>query len=129
MAEEKDLGSPMIDCFKGVWGMGKSKVLWVIVCLAIIPNGLGALSWGQRLQDYYKQGVEKYNRSDFRGALEVWEQGLKRGRDTNNRQATGAFLNVIGVVYDELGDYPKALSYYKKALKIKSEIGDRSGEG
>ena len=35
----------------------------------------------------------------------------------------------LGNVYQSLGDYQKAIEYYKKHLKIAQEIGDRSGEG
>jgi tetratricopeptide (TPR) repeat protein len=41
----------------------------------------------------------------------------------------GDALIIIGMVYSDLGDYPKALSYYEQSLKIKRQIGHRKGEG
>ncbi|MCI0526395.1 MAG: CHAT domain-containing protein, partial [Nitrospira sp.] len=35
----------------------------------------------------------------------------------------------IGGIYDSTGEYPKALSYYQEALKIKKELGDKEVKG
>ena len=35
----------------------------------------------------------------------------------------------LGITYDSLGDYRKAIEYHEKELKIAEEIGDRAGEG
>ncbi len=36
--------------------------------------------------------------------------------------------NILGVVYDQKSDYPRALEYYRKSLKAKAAIKDRTGE-
>jgi hypothetical protein len=38
-------------------------------------------------------------------------------------------LNNIGFIYSSLGDYQTALDYYERSLSIRTEIGDRRGEG
>jgi tetratricopeptide (TPR) repeat protein len=41
-----------------------------------------------------------------------------------------AFLNnELGAVYDDLGQKQEALRYYQQALAIRTEVGDRAGEG
>ena len=40
---------------------------------------------------------------------------------------TSSSNNAIGVVYFQQGNYPKALDYYLKALKIDEELNDKSG--
>ena len=40
----------------------------------------------------------------------------------------GAAYGNLGVAYDSLGDYPRAIDYQERDLKIAIEIGDRAGE-
>ncbi len=84
---------------------------------------------GQSLKDFYQQGSEKFRISDFRGALEAWEKGLAIANSMDNKQAITTFLTTIGIVYQQLSDYPKALSYHEQSLKIIREIEDEKGEG
>ncbi len=39
-----------------------------------------------------------------------------------------ASLTSLGIVYDSLGEYQKAIEFYQQSLAIKREIGDRRGE-
>ena len=41
----------------------------------------------------------------------------------------GASLGNLGLAYDSLGEYRKAIEYHEQSLEISREIGDRSGEG
>lgn len=43
--------------------------------------------------------------------------------------SNSAFVGSLGLVYTNLGPYPKALAYHEQALAIRREIGDRQGEG
>jgi CHAT domain-containing protein len=104
--------------------MRKTKILVLLILLFLIGE-----AWGQSLEDYYKQGVQRYNVSDFRGALEVWEKGLEQAKKLNNKQFIGPSLNNIASVYNVLGDYPKAISYLEQSLKRMGETGDKKGEG
>jgi CHAT domain-containing protein/Tfp pilus assembly protein PilF len=105
----------------------KGGIFLLVAFLLVLP--LAQAAWEQSLQDYFKQGGEKYEISDYRGALEAWEKGLAKAKRMDNKQAISFFLNSIGLVYNDLGDYPKALSYHEQSLKISKEIGDRNGEG
>ena len=98
-----------------------------VVFLFILTFSVNA--WAQSLQDYIKQGEQRYNVSDFRGALEAWEKGLALARKINNKQFTGIFFFHIGNAYGSLSDYLQALSYLEQAMKIFREIGNRKFEG
>ncbi|MDM8548956.1 CHAT domain-containing tetratricopeptide repeat protein, partial [Desulfobacterales bacterium HSG2] len=50
-------------------------------------------------------------------------------KEIGDRRGEGLALTNIGVVYYDLGQYDKALTYYGQALAIDREIGDRRGEG
>ncbi len=41
----------------------------------------------------------------------------------------GVFVNDLAYLYHHMGDYQKALHYFKQSLKIREEIGDKSGVG
>ncbi len=45
------------------------------------------------------------------------------------KKGLASTLNYISIIYRNQGDYPKALTYAFKALKIKEEIGDKNGIG
>ena len=38
-------------------------------------------------------------------------------------------MEISVLLTDSLGDFPKAIEYHEKLLKIAIEIGDRAGEG
>ncbi len=103
----------------------------LIFVLAVVLTA--AFVYGQsdfeRMQTLSYEGAELYNHSDFYGAAQKWEEGLKIARRTVNRQAISVFIGNLGVVYDDLGDYSKAISYHEQALKIFREIGDKKKEG
>jgi tetratricopeptide (TPR) repeat protein len=48
---------------------------------------------------------------------------LKIKMEIGDRNGEGNALGNIGIVYSNLGDYPKAISYYERARKIMKEIG------
>jgi len=44
-------------------------------------------------------------------------------------EISGYLLGSLGILYDQIGSYRKAIEYYEKALAIAQEIGDKRGEG
>ncbi|HEY9877276.1 MAG TPA: CHAT domain-containing protein [Leptolyngbyaceae cyanobacterium] len=76
-----------------------------------------------------QQGLEQYNRSQFREALQSWEQALTIYRDLQNRRGEGGALGSLGLAYRNLGDYRRAINFYEQALSLFREIGDRNREG
>ena len=57
------------------------------------------------------------------------ESALQCARSLNNRPYQGAALGNLGLAYDLLGDYGRAIEFQEKALVIVCEIGDRQAEG
>lgn len=44
-------------------------------------------------------------------------------------EISGYLMGSLGILYNQIGSYKKAIKYHKKALGISREIGDRRGEG
>ena len=101
----------------------------VVLLFTALLAAFSGIAWGQTLEDYYKEGLGRYDRSDFRGALEKLEQGLKLAEKIDDKQAVGTFLTNIGIVYWNSGDYSKAISYHEQSLKMDRQIGDLKEEG
>ncbi|NEQ44173.1 MAG: tetratricopeptide repeat protein [Leptolyngbya sp. SIOISBB] len=86
----------------------------------------GRQSAAQRL---FQQGLEAYNRRQFRQAITAWEQALEMVRATGNRQDEGTILNALGEAFRQLSQYEQAIGFYEEAVNIAREVGDRAGEG
>ncbi|MGD1861591.1 MAG: tetratricopeptide repeat protein, partial [Leptolyngbyaceae cyanobacterium] len=75
------------------------------------------------------QGNQQYRISQFRVALETWEQALTLYREIGDRAGEGAALGNLGNAYNNLGQYERAIDLYEQDLAITRDIGDRAGEG
>jgi CHAT domain-containing protein/Tfp pilus assembly protein PilF len=62
-------------------------------------------------------------------ALKSWQQGLQIYREIKDRKGEASVLGNLGLAYNSLGDYPKAIYYHQQSLKIAQEIKDRLSEG
>lgn len=71
----------------------------------------------QKAVDLFNEGQALYDKSNLRGAAEKWEQVLDISRKINNQQGISVAVNNLSVVYQHLGDYPKALRYYEQVLE------------
>ncbi|MGB3268253.1 MAG: tetratricopeptide repeat protein [Microcoleus sp.] len=89
--------------------------------LAVIPQKAEA----ERL---LAQGNQQYNISQFREALQSWEQALTIYREIGDRQGEANSRGNLGNAYYSLGQYDQAITFHEQSLKIKREIGDRVGE-
>jgi len=75
-----------------------------------------------------QQGVQQYEISQFREALQSWEKALQIYQEIKNRQGEAASLDNLGSAYLSLGQYQKAIDLHKKSLVINREIVNRQGE-
>ena len=75
-----------------------------------------------------EQGNQQYAISQFREALQSWEQALTIYRDLKNRQGEANSLGNLANAYGFLGQFDRAIEFLKQSLVIKREIGDRQGE-
>lgn len=75
------------------------------------------------VQDYQRR------RGLWRDKVLLGETALRLAqREPRSRVHVGTLLNNLGMVYTNLGQRKKALEYYKRALPIRVEVGDRVGE-
>ncbi|MFB2877664.1 CHAT domain-containing protein, partial [Floridanema aerugineum] len=77
----------------------------------------------------FQQGIQQFQTSKFREALQSWQQALAIYREIGDRNGEGQSLGNLGLAYYSLGDYRKAIEYQQQSLAIAREIGDRNGEG
>jgi CHAT domain-containing protein/uncharacterized protein HemY len=75
-----------------------------------------------------QQGVQQYEISQFREALQSWEKALQIYQEIKNRQGEAASLDNLGSAYLSLGQYQEAIDLHKKSLVINREIVNRQGE-
>ncbi|WP_204150468.1 tetratricopeptide repeat protein, partial [Leptolyngbya sp. CCY15150] len=50
-------------------------------------------------------------------------------REIGDRQGEGNTLGNLGIAYNSLGQYERAIEFHQQYLTIAREIGDRQGEG
>ena len=76
----------------------------------------------------FEQGNQQDDISQFREALQSWEQALTIYREIGNRKGEAASLGNLGAAYHSLGQYQKAIDFQQQSLEIEREIGNRQGE-
>ncbi|WP_339610244.1 sensor histidine kinase [uncultured Planktosalinus sp.] len=69
-------------------------------------------------------GMYNWNSGNFQEALNYFYQALEMNaiHSPQNIQGESVYLNNIGLIYQELKQYEKALEIHQKALKIREEI-------
>lgn len=75
-----------------------------------------------------EQGNQQYAISQFREALQSWEQALTIYRDLKNRQGEANSLGNLANAYGFLGQFHRAIEFLEQSLDISEEIEDRQGE-
>ncbi|MEG4406323.1 tetratricopeptide repeat protein [Microcoleus sp. MON2_D5] len=75
------------------------------------------------------QGLQQYQTSQLRAALNSWQQALQIYRALKNRQRQVSILSYLGYAYRSVGNSAKAIEYWQQTLAIAREIKDRYGEG
>ncbi len=72
-------------------------------------------------------GHSLYDKSDFAGARQSYEQALREFRETGAQLGAGQSLEGIGNVLYDSGKTSEAKKYYEAVLGINREIGNQSG--
>jgi len=72
----------------------------------------------------YAQGTPEGRRQ----AIAKYEAALRLWQSLGDRFSQGTTLTRIGIAYNALGEYQKALEYYTQALPLYRAVGDRAGE-
>ena len=84
----------------------------------------------------FQEGIARFNLSEFRAALALWEESLSLFRADNarasffkeSRQGESNTLGGLGSVYIVLGEYDRAIDFHQQQLGIAQEIGYHRGE-
>jgi len=76
-----------------------------------------------------QEGLQQFNRGQFREALENFQKVLVIFREISDRKSEGTTLNNMGEAYRNLGEYPKALDFYSQALAIHKQVSNKAMEG
>ena len=60
-------------------------------------------------------------------ALVLYDTLFEFSRKLGIKKVMATALNMKGVAYYNKGNYPQALEYHQRSLKIREEIGDKKG--
>ena len=63
----------------------------------------------------FEQGIKQLNISQFKEALQSWQQSLAIYREIGDRQGIANCLNNFGLAYYSLGDYRKAIDFFQQS--------------
>jgi len=66
-------------------------------------------------------GNDYYSLGDLNNALLYYDRQLEIARDLNNQKKEGIALNNIALIYQDQGNYDKALEYFNKSLQLTSD--------
>ena len=55
------------------------------------------------------------------------QKAMTKPDSVDDRSGEGDAYGNLGIAYDNMGNFQKAIEYHKKLLKIAKEVGDRSG--
>ncbi|MBE9187091.1 tetratricopeptide repeat protein [Microcoleus sp. LEGE 07076] len=75
-----------------------------------------------------EQGNQQFNISQFREALQSWEQALTIYREIGSREGEANCLGNFGTAYNSLGQFYKAIEFLEQSLEISRKIRDRLAE-
>jgi CHAT domain-containing protein len=74
------------------------------------------------------QGAVQQRTSQFKEAIQSWQQALVIYREIKNQEQEAVALSNIGNAYRYLADYPKAISYLENSLLIARKVQYLRGE-
>ncbi|MEP6580652.1 tetratricopeptide repeat protein [Microcoleus vaginatus GB2-A3] len=105
---------------------------WLMNCAGILlgmnDNTSVAVTREAEADRLFEQGIQQFNITQFREALQSWEQALTIYREIGYRQGEANSLGNLGNAYDSLGQYHRAIEFHEQSLEIEREIGNRQGE-
>jgi len=76
-----------------------------------------------------EQSLKEWTRESSRAAIDKFKSSLDDWKAVHDRNAEGQTLRRIGDVYQVLGEYQNALTFYNQALSLIRKIRDRGSEG
>ena len=101
---------------------------WVKKLARRVGDFLAKIAQEAEADRLLKQANQQYKISQFREALQSWEQALTIYLEIGNRQREAASFGNLGCAYYSLGQYNRAIDFHQQSLVIKREIGAGVGE-
>ncbi|WP_088240416.1 CHAT domain-containing protein, partial [Calothrix rhizosoleniae] len=74
------------------------------------------------------QGSKNWYSSQYKAALQSYQQALKIYRNIKDRRGEGRALNGLGWAYTSLGNQKQAIEYFQQSLSITRDLGDKAVE-
>ncbi len=74
------------------------------------------------LNHLHEEGEKAYYAADYPTALKKFQEGLQHAYTLGDKYYISEALTSIGIVYDDLGEYQKAIMHYQQALEIHRKI-------
>ncbi len=83
----------------------------------------------QKANGLLRQGIQQYQTSQFQVALQTWQEALSVYRyEARDRNAEATVLGNLGMAYNSLAQYAKAIEAFESSLTIFRNSGNRKGE-
>jgi tetratricopeptide (TPR) repeat protein len=73
---------------------------------------------------FHNMSVLAQKQNDRRASITFQEKALKIREEAGDARGAAFCLNEIGLLYDRIGEYPKAIQAYKKSLEYSRQIND-----
>lgn len=81
-----------------------------------------------KAEQLLEQGSQQLEKSQFREALQFFQQALEIYQEIGDRSGEADSQIVLGVVYQSLGQYEQAIEFYQQSLTIRRELNHHTGE-
>ncbi len=69
-------------------------------------------------------GILACNKGDVGSSMVVFQRCLELCRESEDMRCTCQILNNLGIIYQKIGKYEKAVEYHKEAVSIAGQLGD-----
>lgn len=96
--------------------MKKKLACLVLSCAIVVP--LGAVQAKPSMESFLKEGREYTARGEYRKAVFSLSEALSRAQRREERGTVAVVLRELGAAHAASGEYRRAVSCYKDALKI-----------
>ncbi|NMG60830.1 tetratricopeptide repeat protein, partial [Geitlerinema sp. P-1104] len=110
-------------------GRGRYRLTVAVISPEDYQRGQERASARAEADQLLQQGIQQFNRSQFREALDSWERALELYRAVGDRPGEGRVLGNLGNAYNSLGQYERAIDFYQRILVLFRALPDRAGEG
>jgi CHAT domain-containing protein len=91
-----------------------------------IAQGNATQAQKAEAENLFQAGIEQFRHSQYREALETYQQVLKLRQAIADKAGEGETLYRIGVTYRDLARYPQASEAFERALTIARSLDDNA---